>query len=342
MKILGMAMVSLLAMAAAVVLFSVFPRSSPTADTVSAGLPRRTPEAPTPQPTPAPNTWIDGLATSRHGVAVLISCLDKNGDGKLNGDDGRALHGLEIPLVDSLACIGPAHHRDFYAGDPSDTATYSCNAARPPALIVAIGSAGTDLFDSTQGESLGVLDVVNALQRRAQDDHIATVPLLSTSAIFGAEMPQTRNEEWIEHEVARRLDAMPCLRAVLIGHSHGAAAVTSVAAALDDRYADRIYGVLIDRTTILYDRDATELPATIPLLNVFQTNEGWHGNVYGQANITNVDESGERAPVAPSDGGGGLALVSHKTLDDSVAVQHRIEDVVMAWLTSDIAATPTP
>ena len=69
----------------------------------------------------------------------------------------------------------------------------------------------------------------------------------------------------------------------------------------------------------------------------------WTGaTVHHVANITNVDESSERAPVAPSDGGGGLALVSHKTLDDSVAVQHRIEDVVMAWLTSDIAATPTP
>jgi hypothetical protein len=81
---------------------------------------------------------------------------------------------------------------------------------------------------------------------------------------------------------------------------------------------------------------------TIPLLNEFQTNEGWHGNVYGQANIINADESGERAPVAPSDGGGGLALVSHKTLDDSVAVQGRIEDAVMAWLTRDVEATPTP
>jgi hypothetical protein len=38
--------------------------------------------------------------------------------------------------------------------------------------------------------------------------------------------------------------------------------------------------------------------------------------------------------VAPSDGGGGLALVSHKTLDDAPRVQQQIEDAVMAWLTS--------
>jgi hypothetical protein len=90
--------------------------------------------------------------------------------------------------------------------------------------------------------------------------------------------------------------------------------------------------VLIDRTNVLYDRPATEIPSLIPLLNVFQTNEGWHGNVYGSDNIANVDESTERAPIAPSDGGGdGLALVSHKTLDDSLPVQQRIVDAVMTW-----------
>ncbi len=342
MKIASMSVAFLLAVAAAVVLFSVFSRSSHTADKVSAGIRIHTPEPPTPQPTPAPKTWIDGLATSRDGVAVLTSCLDSNGDGTLSGKDESAFGGIEIPLLESFACVDPEHHRDFYAGDPSDAATYACDAPQPPALIVAIGSAGTDLFDSTQGESLGVLDIVNALQARAQDDGIATVPLLSTSAIFGAEMPQTRNEDWITNEVVRRLDEMPCLRAVMIGHSHGAAAVTSIAAVLEDRFADRIYGVLIDRTTVLYDRDATEVPALIPLLNAFQTNEGWHGNPYAQANITNVDESSERAPVAPSDGGGGLALVSHKTLDDAVPVQRRIVDAVMAWLTPDAAVTPAP
>jgi hypothetical protein len=56
----------------------------------------------------------------------------------------------------------------------------------------------------------------------------ASVPVLSASAVFGADQPQTRNEEWIEHEVSNRLDDMPCLRAVMIGHSHGGVTVTSV------------------------------------------------------------------------------------------------------------------
>jgi hypothetical protein len=338
MKFLGLTAVLIVAIIAALVLFSVLPRSPHTADTVSAGIPTRTPAAPTPQPTPAPSTWIDGLSASRHGVAILVSCLDRNHDGRIDGADGGDYDQIDIPVVSEYACIDPAHHSDFYVGDPAGPAAYACDGGPAPLLIVAIGSAGTDLFDSRQGESLGVLDIVNQLQARASAAGIASVPMLSASAIFGAEQPQTRNEQWLANEIERRLDAMPCLRAVLIGHSHGGVTVTSVTSDLDAGYAGRIFGVLIDRTNVLYDREATEVPVRIPLLNVFQTNEGWHGIAYGQENITNVDESAERAPVAPSDGGGGLALVSHKTLDDAVAVQGRIVTAVMAWVESGTPA----
>jgi hypothetical protein len=125
---------------------------------------------------------------------------------------------------------------------------------------------------------------------------------------------------------------MPCLRAVLLGHSHGGVTVTSVGAAIEERYPGRLFGVLIDRTIALYDRPADEMPASMPLLNLYQLNEGWHGVALDLPNVTNVDESGERAPVAPSDGGGGPALVSHKTLDDAPDVQRRVVHAVMAWL----------
>jgi hypothetical protein len=334
MKVLGLAASLLIVFASAVVLLSVFPRSSPTADTVSAGIPSRTPPPATPQPTPMPRTWIDGLAASRSGTATLISCLDTNGDGRISAADSDDLSGISIPLVGAESCVNPADHRDFYAGDASDVAGYACDAPNAPALIVAIGSAGTDLFEPSAGESLGVLRTVNGLQTRAYAAGIATAPVLSAAAILGADEPQTRMEEWLTRDITNRLEALPCLRAVLIGHSHGGVTVTSVAAALDGAYAGRVFGVLIDRTTALYDRDATEMPLTIPLLNVFQVNEGWHGSDIDQANITNIDDSAERAPVAPSDGGGGLALVSHKTLDDAPRVQQQIEDAVMAWLTS--------
>ena len=332
MKVLGLAGGFLIVLASAVVLLSILPRSAPTADTVSAGIPTRTPPPATPQPTPVPRTWIDGLAASRSGTATLISCLDTNGDGRLSAADGDDLSGISIPLVAAQSCVNPADHRDLYAGDASDAAGYACDAPNAPALIVAIGSAGTDLFDPSAGESLGVLRTVNDLQARASAAGIATAPVLSAPAIFGADEPQTRMEQWLTRDITSRLEAMPCLRAVLIGHSHGGVTVTSVAAALDGTYAGRVFGVLIDRTTALYDREAAEMPFAIPLLNVFQINEGWHGSHIDQPNVTNVDDSAERAPVAPSDGGGGLALVSHKTLDDAPRVQQQIEDAVMAWL----------
>jgi pimeloyl-ACP methyl ester carboxylesterase len=343
MRALVLAGLFLVAAAAAVILFSTFPLSSPTADTVSAGLPTHTPSPAVPKPTPEPHTWIDGLETSKHGVATLISCLDLNGDGEIDDSDSSAFDGLAIPLVADKACIDPAQHRDFYVGDPSDAAGYSCDAKKPPLLIVAIGSAGTDLYDLTMGESLGVLHMVNLLQQKTTEQGIATTPILAGSAIAAADEPQTRMEEWLTHDIEQRLDAMPCLRAVMIGHSHGGVTVTSVAAALDAAYADRVFGVLIDRTIALYDRPATEMPTSIPLLNFYQLNEGWHGVPLNLPNVTDIDESTERAPVAPSDGGGGLAIVSHKTLDDATPVQQRVVDGVMAWLAgAPAAATPTP
>jgi hypothetical protein len=69
------------------------------------------------------------------------------------------------------------------------------------------------------------------------------------------------------------------------------------------------------------------------LLNVFQLNQGWHGVALPQANVYNIDQSYERAPIALSDGGGDIAPVGHKTLDDAPGVQRIIVDAVMTWLT---------
>lgn len=317
---------------AAAVLYLVFANGAGSSQSATIALPTHTPSPAQPTATPLPATWIEGLATSRGGVPIQISCLDRDHDGRLNAGDGSALAGLDIPLVAGEACIDPAHRSDFYAGPPSDAAGYSCAARVPPVLIVSAASAGSNLLDPSGGESMGLLDIVRTLQQRLGAAGVATDTVLATSALFGADLPQTRMEQWLGHEVALRLEAMPCLRAVLLGHSHGAVTVTSVTAALDMRFGARMYGVIIDRTTALYDRNATEMPLRTPILNVYQLNEGWHGSGIGRPNVTNVDASTERAPVAPSDGGGGLALVSHKTLDDAAAAQRTIEDAVVAWV----------
>ena len=101
---------------------------------------------------------------------------------------------------------------------------------------------------------MGVLALVNTLQDRATNAGIATAPILTAAAVFGADPPQGSLERFLAREIGRHLDGIPCLRVVVIGHSHGGATVTAVTAALDDAYSARVFGVLIDRTTSLYDR----------------------------------------------------------------------------------------
>lgn len=299
---------------------------------------RPTPSPPPPRPTPLPATWADGLRSyaAGNGRFELVCSYDKNADGVLDGDDGLA--GLDITLRPDEPCGSPADHSDFFTASPSDPSYSNCDDGRARVLIVAVASAGSDLREPSGGESLGLLDIVNRLQARLGAGGIASDVWLATAALFGAVAPQTSMEQWIGRGVALSLDALPCLRAVLIGHSHGGVTVTSVTAALDDRYASRMFGVAIDRTTKLYDRDATEMPSRTKVLNVFQTNEGWHGAPIDAPTVINDDESSERAPIALSDGGGGLALVTHKTLDDAPGVQGRVVDAVMGWLN----APPNP
>jgi hypothetical protein len=337
MKFASDTAVVIVAAVSAAVLYLVFANGAGGSSTVTAIIPTHTPAPAEPTPTPLPVTWTDGLETSRGGEPIEISCLDRNGDGRLNAADGGLdgggdLAGLDIPLVAGQACKDAEHQRDFYAGPPSDPSNYNCDAPKPPVLIVSAASAGSNLLDPTSGESMGLLDIVRALQQRLSDEGTASDTILATSAVFGADLPQTRMEQWLEHEISQRLDAMPCLRAVIMGHSHGGVTVTSVTAALDDRYSARMFGVTIDRSTALYDRNATEMPAKTEIFNVFQLNEGWHGEKIDLPNFANLDASTARAPVAPSDGGGGLALVSHKTLDDAPMVQTAIEDAVMSWV----------
>lgn len=281
---------------------------------------------------PLPSTWMEGLDRSRGGQTYLLSCLDEDGDGALTGLDHPLFDGLTLPLDPAKACADPGASADYYIGTASDAVAYSCGAPTPPLLILAVGSAGSDLLDPSAGESMGVLELVNLVQQRAADEQIATLPILTEAAVFGTVLPQVQMEALLAAELRRNLDAMPCLRAIIVGHSHGGATVTAVTAALDAGYADRVLGVIIDRTTVLYDTPDTAYPASIRLLNVFQTNEGWHGVPIDLPNVYNIDQSYERAPVALSDGGGGIARVGHKTLDDSPGVQRLIADAVMYWL----------
>lgn len=280
-----------------------------------------------PAPTPLPSRWIDALARTT-GDPELLACRDANGDDALSAADGLPLR-QAIPLQPG-ACEAQSASADFYE-EPLPEEPCARDGP-PPVLVVAVVSGGSDLLDASEGESLGFAPILNALDQRAREGDVPLTRVVSTAAVLGArEWPQTNMEIFIAALLRERLDATPCLRAVILGHSHGGATVTSVMSVLDDAYAERLLGVIVDRTVVLYDRPAEQMPARTRILNFFQLNEGWHGVPIEAPNVANFDESAERAPIAASDGGGGPALVSHKTLDDAPATQQRIVDEIMRW-----------
>jgi hypothetical protein len=241
----------------------------------------------------------------------------------------RVVHGEAfVQLNEGEACAGSGLRADFF----ESTGGLNCDGGERPVFVYIITGAGTHLLDARNGESLGLLAPLELLLAETARLDIPTRYVISTAAVFGATMAQTGMERVIEGHLVKRLTDTPCARAVLIGHSHGGVTITSVLYAAEALFVDRVLGVLIDRTPALYDRPAKEIPARAALLNFFQTNEGWHGVPIEQPNVRNFDQSSAVAPIALSDGGGGPAIVTHKTLDDAPEVQHRIVAEIMAWL----------
>jgi hypothetical protein len=265
---------------------------------------------------------------------MMIDCLDSDGDGDLDPDDGAWLQGADfrIPLRPG-ACDEPGQHAEYFASTALDASV--CESGGSAALIVAVAGGGGDLMLAQAGDSTGLVDIVDAARARLASLGTAAEVVLSTSAIFRADLPQTRMEQWLSLQVSRRLEAVPCMRAVLMGHSHGGVTVGSVTAALDARFSDRMFGVLLDRTDKLYDRTTDLMPALTPILNVYQLNEGWHGAPIGQANVTNVDVSDAVAPSDPDRPGSPSARVTHPTMDYAPAVQSVVVDAAVASLSGD-------
>ncbi|MEX2246412.1 MAG: hypothetical protein WEC75_06970 [Dehalococcoidia bacterium] len=290
--------------------------------------------SPTPARPSALTTWMAGLDGPLGDDPSLISCLDRNGDAWIDAGDDPALDGLRIPLVDPDNCEErSATHAEYYVAPPSLPDAFSCAAARPPLLVVIVGGGGTDMLDASLGESIGLIATAGDIRSTATDAGISTQVILSAAAVTGADFPQTRMEQWIEQDLARRLETLPCLRAVVLGHSHGGVTVTSVLAALEDREPARLYGVLLDRSVALYDRLPGEFPRSAPVLNIFQQNEGWHGIPLDQPNIEDVERS-DTLPAYPLSAGAAgpePPPVTHLNLDDAPEVRELITERVLRW-----------
>lgn len=288
-----------------------------------------------------------GLSTQPRATFSQLACLDLNGDDRIDGSDalaefrvpdfnadglrddrdGAFLRGVDIaldparaPCVDGAAKRTPEYLVAHGYFEPSDV---SCDSGARPVLLVGVGGGVVNLRE--KDDASGIRAIVDALQREYDDRDIETIGVLAGPAIVGAANVHAGMEQWMTHAVQVYLDRFSCLRAVLVGHSHGAVTADVIAARLEREYANRIIAVVdVDRVEALYIGDLTARPVLAPVLNIYETNDGiLRGYPYDSPNAENWDASAVTAA------GDGDARVSHTTIDNAKAVRDRIVDEVI-------------
>jgi hypothetical protein len=296
---------------------------------------------------------VSGLSGAPRATFSQLACLDENGDHRLNGDDAADLSkvpdfngdrshdeqdaaflkGVDIPLDPqgaADACKQGSDRQPEYLVahgyfKPSDV---SCDGGKKPVLLVGVGGGVVNLKD--REDAAGVRSMIDGLQSAYKDKDVQTIAVLAGPAIVGGASLHGAMELWMTHAVQVYLDRYPCLRTVLLGHSHGAVTVDVVSSKLEGQYADRIIEVVdVDRVTALYTGDTTSRPTIVHDFNVWEHNGGiLSGSAYDSPNAENWDASGEQAPE-DGDKGGALKPVNHTTIDNSASVKKRIIDDVI-------------
>jgi hypothetical protein len=294
-----------------------------------------------------------GLSEKPRASFVDLTCLDINGDRRINAgdatnlsrvpdfnadfsrddDDAAFLRGVDIPLdpaAVAVSCDGGTSRQPEYlvAHEFLRSADVSCDQGKPAILVVGIGGGVEDLKD--KAEAAGVRSIVNDMLKQYDDAGIQTIGIISGPAIKGAGNAHTAMEEWMTNVVRVHLERFPCARAVILGHSHGAVTAEVVGAHLEAEYGERIVAIVaLDRIESLYGGDVVSRPSGVPVVNVYQRNQGELGGYPVDApNFENINVSTEQGPKN-GDKGGSLEPVTHVTIDNSKPVRAIIVDDVM-------------
>ena len=294
-----------------------------------------------------------GLSNAPRATFSQLACLDANGDHRLNAADAADLarvpdynadfrhdardaaflQGIDIPLdpqKQADACAKGNNTTPEYAVAHGflSSSNVNCEDGAKAVLIVGVGGGVVNIKD--KDNAAGIRSIVDGLQSAYDDRDVQTIAVLSGPAIVGADNAHSAMETWLTHATQVYLDRYPCLRVLLVGHSHGAVSVDVVASHLEGQYGDRIIEVVdVDRVDTLYDGDTTSRPRQVHVFNIFERNGGpLQGSSYDASNAENWDASDQLAP-RDGDRGGPLQPVTHTTIDNSKSVkQHIIEQVI--------------
>jgi hypothetical protein len=291
-----------------------------------------------------------GLSSTPRATFAQIACLDTNNDNQLNDqdvadaskapdfngdrkhdqDDAAFLQGIDIPLDpkrDKSHCKSTAGNAPEYEVahgylSPSDV---SCDNGKKAVLVVGVGGGVVNLKDSN--DAAGVRDIVDGVLKAYKDKDVQTIAVIAGPAAVGASQLHGGMEQWLTHAVQVYLDRYPCMRVLIMGHSHGAVTADVVSAHLEAKYADRfIEDIDIDRVTALYTGETSSRPAQVHVFNIYETNDpALKGSPYNSQNAENWDASGIQAPEN-GDHGGKLKPVDHTTIDNAKDVKTRIVD----------------
>ena len=294
-----------------------------------------------------------GLSQQPRATFSKLACLDKNGDHRLNdadaadpssvpdfnGDhkhdanDAAFFSGIDLPLdppAQADVCrkdsaIGAEYEVAHGYFEPANV---SCEGGAHPVLLVGVGGGIKDLTD--KGQAAGVRSIIDGLQKSYDARGVDTIAVVAGPAMVGAAQPNTAMEQWMTNAVRVYFDRYPCIRAVLVGHSHGGVTVDVIASRLEDRYAARFIDVVeLDRSEFVYLGDTQSKPRVAHVFSIFETTSDILSGVpyTGAPNAELWDASGELGP-ANGDKGGPLKPVNHTTIDNSDAVKRRIIDDV--------------
>jgi hypothetical protein len=244
------------------------------------------------------------------------------GDGAADEADTALLSAVDIrlPAAKPGGCADGNPEADWQVTAPPDV---ECAPDERAVLILAVGGGAVQLTEPNDAAGMRWMAWETA---GLLDEHDIPHQIISVAPGFnGTAEPQPDAERWTRAFVEQRLNEQPCLQLLTIGHSHGGAFVTGLAAYLEEAgLGDRIVKtVVIDRVTALWS-GSMALPQSTPVFNVYiAVGDTVEGVGIEQDNVENWDASQVQAPEN-GEKGGKLIAVNHTTVDNSPDVRDRV------------------